>query len=395
MKNLIICLLLLLFFQAHSQNPINYESNPIQFVVPILKQAMDAKAMGTGHTGVATFPDVNSNFWNPAKFAFINDSINPFKGGAFGLSFSYFDGFYEHWDKSILSQFSIYKSFSEQTVSGSFRYVKLGEIIFTAEDGSILDVGKPTDLYFDVAYSRKLCKSLSGALSVRYIYSDLDYGSYVTGYQPASSIAMDLAFFYTKKIPSKVLDNSLLNLGLNISNIGSKISYSKNDEYKDFIPTNLRLGTSYFWQKDLNSFTFSVDVNKLLVPSSPTYLIGSDGLPVYVGDNPKIDKGMDPNVSVLRGMFQSFYDAPRGFEEEIEEIYYGLGFEWWYDNLIAIRTGYYHEHDNKGVLKYFAMGVGTKYKNFGLDFTYLLNQNNNNFLKNTWYLTILYQMDTK
>ncbi|MCD4697256.1 MAG: type IX secretion system outer membrane channel protein PorV, partial [Bacteroidales bacterium] len=342
----------------------------------------------------ATLPDANSNFWNPAKFAFINDSTNPQRLGDMGFSLSYFDGFYEFWDKDILSQFSFYKSFNKQTLSSSFRLNKWGEITFTDAAGTIIGTGKPFDFCFDLAYSRKFSKSFSGAIAARYIYSDFDFKDHVPSYQVGTSIAIDIAFFYIKKLKSKNLDNSILNFGLNISNIGSKISYSKEYDDKDFIPTNLRLGASYFLQKDINSFTFSADLNKLLVPTNPTYKLDQNGIHVYKNNEIVVDKGMDPNVSVFRGIYQSFYDAPNGFEEEVKEIYYGLGFEWWYNNMLALRTGYCHEHENKGLIRYYALGVGGKYGIFGLAFTYMINQNNHKYLKDTWYLTLLIQFSS-
>lgn len=384
MRKLILIIAILPFVPLNLKSQSSTEYNPIATAVPFLNDAPDARGMGNGYTGAATAPDASSNFWNPAKFAFINDSVSLIPNGDMGASLSYFNGTLNLLKNQIHSQFSIYKSFKNQSISSSLKYDSYGEIIFTDQYGSPSGSIKPLDFYIDLAYSRKLSRVFSGAIALRYLQSDNDI-KILEDYKKGKSIAMDIAFYYTKNIKMAGMDRSNLSFGLNISNIGSKMSFSKKYDGKDFIPTNLRLGTAFTLLQDKNQFTLSADLNKLLVPTPPIY-----------SDNGEIVKGMDPDVSVLHGMVQSFYDAPRGFEEEMEEIYYGLGVEYWYNKTLALRTGYYNEHENKGGRKYYTIGIGGKYRIFGLDFTYLFNQKRKNeFFRNSWYATFVVQLNTQ
>lgn len=343
-----------------TKGELNGQTNYVESAVPFLTIAPDSRGGAMGDAGVATSPDINSMHWNPAKFAFID--------GNAGISISY-----TPWLRNLIGDIDLayltgyYRINREQVVASSLRYFSLGEIEFTNNSGTYERFIKPNELAFDVAYSRLFGEKISGAIAFRYIRSDLSQGQTVENIETKAgqSFAADLAVYYNTdlKISDKI---SKLAFGVNISNIGSKMSYTDENQ-KDFLPTNLRLGGALTVDFDqYNSFTFSTDLNKLLVPTRPIY-----------GTDSTIIKGMNPNVSVVTGMFQSFYDAPGGFKEELQEITYSIGAEYWYRKQLAIRGGYFHESPNKGNRKFFTMGVGLKLNVIGLDFSYLVSNNNN------------------
>lgn len=325
-------------------------TNTIITAVPFLMIAPDARSGAMGDAGVSTSPDVNSMHWNPAKFAFIEKEV--------GFSMNYTPWMRSLIDDINLSHLSGFMKIDEmQTVAASLTYFTLGDIMFMDEAGTERGNVRPNEFSVDVAYSRKLGENISGAIAARYITSDLTQGQ-VENTKPGRAFATDVSVFYQNNLDWDT--PTLFAFGMNISNIGNKISYT-DDMSANFLPINLRLGPSFTFDIDeFNSIAFTLDFNKLLVPTPPIY------------DGNEIIKGEDPDRSVASGIFGSFTDAPRGFEEELEEISYASGIEYWYDEQFAIRGGYFHEHENKGGRQFFTLGLGLKYNVFGIDFSYII-----------------------
>jgi hypothetical protein len=365
--------------------------NTITTSVPFLQIAPDTRAGGMGDYGVATTPDPNSIHWNPAKLAFIE------KTGGFSVS-------YTPWLHALVNDISLaylsgYKKLKgDQAIAASLLYFSLGDIDFTDEVGDKYASFNPNEWAFDVAYSRKLGENFSGGIALRYIYSNLTGGVAISHNtiqtHAGKSVAADLSGYYRKDI--EVSDKkALLAFGLNISNIGSKISYTDSKQ-KDFIPTNFRLGSNLKVDIDqYNSISFGVDVNKLLVPTPPVYLKTSTGADSLDGNNNKIvAAGKDPtNISVASALFSSWTDAPAGFKEELKEFTYSVGTEYWYDKQFAIRAGYFHEAATKGNRKFFTIGAGIRYNVFGFDFAYLIPTTTRNPLENTLRFTLLFDFE--
>ena len=353
--------------------------NTITTAVPFLLISPDSRAGGMGDVGVATSPDANSLHWNPAKFAFVEDEV--------GFAVSYVP-----WLRALvpdinLSYLAGYKKLNKnEAIAMELRYFTLGDITFTDVIGNNLGQYKPSEFALGSAYSRKLSDQFSLAISGRYIYSNLTGGQSAGGIttNAGQSIAADVAGYYRKDIRIAKKDMQLA-LGANVSNIGNKVRYTETST-RDFIPINLRLGTALNADLDeYNKISFAFDINKLLVPTPPIYNDSIDG---------QIDFGQDPNVSVVSGIFQSFGDAPGGFSEEMREINYSIGTEYWYDDQFAVRAGYFNEHNTKGGRKFFTFGSGVKYNVFALDFSYLINAsraiNGNNPLANTMRFTLIF-----
>jgi len=326
--------------------------------------------------------------WNPAKYAFIEEDMG------FGVSYS-------PWLKKLVSDINLYNvSFfkridNEQVIAASLVYFSLGDITFTDQNNQVIGIFRPNEFSFDVAYSRKLSENFSASIAARFIYSDLTQGQPVAGDKTnaGTSIAADVSMFYKKDVQFSRLDG-LFAFGVNISNIGSKISYS-NSGQRNFLPTNLRFGPSLTLEIDrYNTLAFMLDFNKLLVPTPPIYKT-ENGQQVIGPDNkPVILEGKDPDVSVISGIFQSFFDAPGGFSEELKEFTYSIGMEYWYDKQFAIRAGYFHESQMKGNRKYFTVGFGLKYNVFGLDVAYLIPTEQQNPLENTLRFSLLFNFDS-
>ena len=353
--------------------------NTITTAVPFLLISPDSRAGGMGDVGVATSPDANSLHWNPAKFAFVEDEV--------GFAVSYVP-----WLRALvpdinLSYLAGYKKLNKnEAIAMELRYFTLGDITFTDVIGNNLGQYKPSEFALGSAYSRKLSDQFSLAISGRYIYSNLTGGQSAGGIttNAGQSIAADVAGYYRKDIRIAKKDMELA-IGANVSNIGNKVRYTETST-RDFIPINLRLGTALNADLDeYNKISFAFDINKLLVPTPPIYNDSIDG---------QIDFGQDPNVSVVSGIFQSFGDAPGGFSEEMREINYSIGTEYWYDDQFAVRAGYFNEHNTKGGRKFFTFGSGVKYNVFALDFSYLINAsraiNGNNPLANTMRFTLIF-----
>jgi len=373
------CLMINYSFGQDEQQP-----NVITTAVPFLMISPDARSGGMGDVGVSTSPDVYSLFWNPAKYAFIEKDF----GAGIG---------YVPWLRGLVNDIGLasvagFKRFGDkQAIALSLRFFSMGEVMFTNEVGQELGAVKPNEWAIDATYARKFTRNLSGAVAFRFIYSNLvpvNYTKYDV--RPGMSGAADVALYYHKELEIKGLMAAFIDVGFNVSNIGAKISYSSSSTLQDFIPTNLRFGPSFTMDIDeYNRLSFSLDFNKLLVPTPPIYYpdsIGPDGKRV-------IEKGRDPDVSVVKGMIQSFYDAPYGFKEELQEINVVVGVEYWYNKLFAIRAGYFWESKYKGDRQFFTLGAGLRYNVFGLDFSYLIPIQNNNPLQNTLQFTLLFNFD--
>ncbi|HNX06283.1 MAG TPA: type IX secretion system outer membrane channel protein PorV [Bacteroidales bacterium] len=362
--------------------------NTITTAVPFLLIAPDARGGGLGDAGAASSPDANSMHWNPAKYGFIDKD--------FGFSVSYSPWLHKLVNDINLAYLGAYKRINKrQVVSMSLRYFSLGNITFTNETGQNIGQYKPNEFSLDASYCFKFTNEVSGAIALRYIYSNLTGGIYVGGAQSRAgqAVAADISVYYEKPIDVKGMETKFT-LGANISNIGNKISYTENLD-RDFIPTNLRLGFGYEMNFDKNnSLALLLDFNKLLVPTPPIYQLDSTGKYVYdVDGNKIIEKGKDPNVGVVRGMVQSFYDAPDGFKEEMKEINIAVGLEYWYAKQFSIRAGYFNEASTKGNRKYVTLGAGLRYSIFGLDFAYLIPVTQRNPLENTLRFSLLFNFD--
>ncbi|MGC9470607.1 MAG: type IX secretion system outer membrane channel protein PorV [Bacteroidales bacterium] len=358
--------------------------NTIQSVVPFLTIAPDSRSGGMGDVGAATSPDVYSMHWNPAKYAFIE--------GSSGLAISY-----SPWLRKLVPDISLaylsgYTRIDRlQVISYSLLYFSLGDITFTDEWATPIRDFTPNEFAFDLGYSRKFTDYLSGGMAFRFIYSNLTGGYSNT--KPGTSFAGDISLYYRRdaEISGK---NAHWALGANISNIGTKMSYTEEQE-ADFIPINLRIGGALTLDMDAyNSLTLAADINKLLVPTPPIY-----------NGNDSILYGKDPNVSVPVGMIQSFYDAPgryaedgttlvSPFQEELRELMFSVGMEYWYARQFAVRAGYFHEHETKGNRKFFSMGMGLQLNVFSLDFSYLIPVKQNHPLAGTLRFSLGFDFDT-
>jgi len=364
--------------------------NTITTAVPFLLIAPDSRAGALGDAGVATSPDANSIHWNPAKMAFIEKEM--------GVSISYSPWLRQLVPDISLSYVSLYKKLGDdQTIGGSLRYFSLGDIKFTDDQGNPLGDFRPAEFAVDVAYARKLGDRFSGGIAARYIYSNLTGGIDVSGAntRAGTSFAVDVSGFYTNDDANLFGQDVIFNAGLNISNIGAKISYT-DDANKDFIPINMKIGQSLaFVLDDYNTIAIITDVNKLLVPTPPIYQLDESGSPVLdpVTNEPVIESGNDPNVSVMSGIMQSFYDAPGGMSEELREYNLSAGIEYWYNKQFAVRTGYFHEHLTKGNRKYITVGAGLKMSVFSIDFSYLIATTQQNPLANTMRFSLMFDFD--
>jgi len=364
-------------------------SRVITTAVPFLIIAPDARSGGMGEAGVASDPDANSMHWNPAKYAFIDKK--------FGFAMSY-----SPWLRQLVNDINLsylagfYKIDDRQTVAATLLYFSLGDITFTDEFCEDLGTYNPNEFSLDATYSRKFSEVISGAVAARFIYSNLTQGQFVQGAETSAgtSIAADVAVYYHKEIDLGSM-GSELSWGINLSNIGNKISYSKTAIKKDFIPTNLRLGAALKMNfDDYNSLSVLLDFNKLQVPTPPIYLRDSSGNPVYDDENnPVISSGMDPNVNTVQGIIQSWYDAPYGFSEEMREWAIAFGLEYWYAKQFSLRTGFFYEDKTKGNRKFFTVGAGLRYSVFGLDLSYLIPMEQQHPLENTLRFTLYFNFD--
>lgn len=347
------------------------EPNPVTTATPFLTIAPDSRGSALGDAGAAISPDINSQYWNPAKYPFISDD--------FGFSFSY-----TPWLRELVNDIGLFylaghKKFGDlQTVSASIKYFSLGEIQWTGENAEDLGTIKPNEFSIDAAYSRKFSDTFSGAVAFRYIFSDLSGGSKDEYNKAGQSFAADVAIYHASELKNSSIPINYA-VGLNISNIGAKISYTEGEQ-SEFIPTNFRLGTTWgFKLDDYNEIRASLDMNKLLVPT-----------PDPVNDPEGIDR---QNTSPIKALYSSWYDAPGGMQEEWHEVMWSLGAEYVYAEKFFVRGGYFYEHEMKGNRKFFSVGAGFEMNVFALDVSYLIPTTPNSPLANTLRFSLSFGVD--
>ncbi len=347
----------------------------ISVAVPIIAVSPDARAGGMGDVGVASSPDVNAIYWNPAKLSFLKEGTN-------SLAISY-----TPWLNRLVNDINLaHVSFAtaiddKQGFALAMRYFSLGEIIFKDENNIDQGTGQPYEFTLNAGYGLKLSERFSMGVGIRWIFSDLTNGLQTAGLEatPGQSIAADLGLYYQSRVFNMGQGQTQsYTLGLNFSNVGGKITYGNtSQEGADFLPANMRLGGAYNLSFDqYNRMSFMVDFNKLMVPTPPIRE-GDNGYSGDVNGNGEPDDGdvlfgRDDQVSSFAGVLQSFNDAPGGTTEELEEVIVNIGLEYWYDDRIAFRGGYQYEDPQKGGRTYYTVGFGIKYNVFGLDFAYLI-----------------------
>ena len=358
--------------------------NPVNYAVISQTIAPDARGGGLGDVGAATDPDVNSQYWNPAKYPFnisragVSLNFTPWlRSLVYDMNLAYLSGYYRFGDYSA--------------VSASLRYFNMGEV-YTEDPGVNPNANpnamtiNPYEMSFDVAYSLMLSEKFSLAAAIRWIYSDMRF-DYKEDSSPASAFAADIAAYYQNYVVIGQRECQL-GVGLNISNIGSKITFS-GEEYSEFLPANLRLGASLMIPIDeYNRITLAADANKFLVPTVPQQEEGEDAAEY----KDRVLREYN-DISAISGIFKSFSDAPGGFKEEMEEINYGLGAEYVYNDKFALRAGYHHESQSKGNRKYFTVGAGFKMNVFSLDAAYVVATAKSNPLDQTLRFTLSFDMD--
>lgn len=375
MRLYILALLTLLALPAAAQKEDFF--NPVNTSVTSQTIAPDARSAGLGDVGVATDPDVVSQYWNPAKY--------PFTISRAGVALNY-----TPWLRELVNDMDLaylagyYRIGDYSAVSASLRYFSLGEVFLgTSDDAMTIN---PYEMSLDVAYSLMLSETFSIGAAVRWIYSDLTY-DYTSDTAPGSAFAADLACYYQNYINLGQRECQL-GLGLNISNIGSKISFG-GDNNSEFIPTNMRLGASLMIPIDeYNRFTIAADANKLLVPTYPKQEDG-ESTEDY---QERVQKNYY-DVSSISGIFKSFGDAPGGLKEELQEVQWSVGGEYVYHDKFALRAGYHHESANKGNRKYFTVGAGFKMSVFSLDAGYVIATAKSNPLDQTLRFSLTFDMD--
>lgn len=377
---LLAVLLVQLSLQASAQEKKDL-FNPVNYAVVSQTIAPDARGGGLGDVGAATDPDVNSQYWNPAKY--------PFCISRAGVALNF-----TPWLRSLVNDMNLaylagyYRIGDHSAVSSSLRYFNLGKV-YTSYEGAESGEGttiNPYEMSLDVAYSLMLSETFSLSAALRWIYSDMRFDEREDN-SPASAFAADIAAYYQNYINIGQRECQL-GIGLNISNIGSKIKFSGN-EYSEFLPANLRLGASLMIPIDeYNRLTIAVDANKLLVPTVPKQEKGEDNSEY----EDRVHREYN-DISAIRGIFKSFGDAPGGFKEELQEIYYGVGAEYTYNDKFSLRAGYHHEAENKGNRKYFTVGAGFKMSVFQLDAGYVVATAKSNPLDQTLRFSLTFDMD--
>jgi len=355
-------------------------TNTVVSAVPFLRIISDARSGAMGDAGIAVSSDPNAMHFNASKLVFSDQSL--------GLAATY-----TPWLRSIglndvyLAYLTGFKKINDlQTVGFGLRYFSLGSIQFTDPNGTPLNTGRPNEFELSGAYARKLSEKLSAAVTGKFIYSNLAAGNIVNGEVIEPGIAGAADFSMTYKTPIKVSKGeSDLTIGLAITNIGSKITYT-NSLFRDFLPANFGLGGAWTINFDThNSLTFTTDINKMLVPTP------CQGLDC---DQDKDGRADYKDVSPVSAIFSSWADAPEGLSEEIKEFTYSVGTEYWYDKQFAVRAGYFSEHRQKGNRKFFTVGLGLKYNLFGLNFSYLVpTTSRRNPLDNTLRFSMLFNFN--
>lgn len=364
------------------------EFNPVNTGVTTLGIAPDARGSAMGNLGAATDPDINSQYWNPSKYAFAYSS------GGLGLS-------YTPWLRKLvndifladLSGYWKVGSGDNQAISASLRYFSLGEVTMNDDTGATLQTINPYEMAIDVGYSRKLSEKFSMGVALRYILSDLSYEDSYSGEQTtaASAFAADISGYYVT-YPMVGRNECQFAFGFNINNIGSKVSYN-NGANNAFLPTNLRLGASFMFPlADYHTMALGLDLNKLLVPTKPRQrdfdMDTPEGQAAY-------EEALDEweNMSPITGIFKSFSDAPGGFKEELQEINLSVGAEYAYNQQFFARMGYYYENANKGGRSYFGFGAGFSLNVVRLDASYMLATAQSSPLDQTLRFTLSFDMD--
>ena len=392
MKKILFIITLFTLVTSLKAQDVKNQLNPVYHGVTSLAIAPDARAGGLGDVGAATDPDVNSQFWNPAKY--------PFCISRAGVSLNY-----TPWLRQLVTDIDLanitgyYRLGDYDALSGSLRYFSLGEVQLMDDESVTF---KPYEMAVDVAYSRMLSETFSAGVALRYIYSDLAYKDDET--KPGSAFAADIALYHNGYL-NLGGHESQLGWGLNISNIGSKISYDGGNT-SEFIPTNMRFGLSLLVPFDeYNTMTIAADANKLLVPTRPTmeqyvkHMVETEG-----GEASDYEQNYSDyrtwlegegyyNISPISGIFKSFHDAPNGFKEELQEIQWSVGLEYAYNNQFFLRGGYHYEHPNKGNRTYFTVGAGFKMNVFSLDASYVISTAQSNPLDQTLRFSLAFDMD--
>jgi len=355
-------------------------TNTIITSVPFLRIVPDARSGAMGDAGLATSPDANGIHHNASKLAFVDQDLS-------------FSATYTPWLRALglndvyMAYLTGYKRIDDLSTLGfGLRFFSLGEINYTDDAGGALGTGRPNEFEVNVGYARKLAENFSLSVGGKFIYSNLAAGQRVGTVEINPGVAGAVDFGLTYKKPIELSNSeSDLTVGLAITNLGTKISYT-NSINKDFIPTNLGLGAAWSFDFDeYNSFTITGDINKLLVP---TPCLGADcdqdgsGIPDY------------KEQSVVSGILSSFGDAQGGGSEEFRELMYSFGLEYWYDKQFAVRAGYYSEAQTKGNRQFFTVGLGLKYNVFGLNFSYLVpTTNQRNPLDNTLRFSLIFDFE--
>lgn len=389
LKQLYIALMMLLAVPvlAYADSASKNDFNPVTTGVTSLSIAPDARGAAMGDIGAATDPDINSQYWNPSKYAFA------YSQGAIGLS-------YTPWLRKLVNDIFLGSlagywkigSQDNQAISASLRYFSLGEVNTSTSGGGTGQSLNPYEMAFDLGYSRKLSDKFSMGVTFRYIFSDLGFSDSYAGDQSkgASAFAADISGYFTT-YPIIGRNECQWSWGWNISNIGTKVSYN-NGENPAFLPTNLRLGTTFtFPLADYHNLSLSLDFNKLLVPTRPResdYDDTPEGQVEYLN---ALDDWQ--NMSPITGIFKSFSDAPGGFKEELREINYSIGAEYSYNQQFFLRAGYYHESQFKGNRQYFGIGAGFSLNVVRLDASYMMATAQTSPLDQTLRFTLTFDMD--
>ena len=376
---LTFCMLCGIMMSLQAQDKRNM-FNPVTTGVTSLSIAPDARGGAMGDLGAATEADVNSQYWNPAKY--------PFNIARAGVAASY-----TPWLRQLVNDINLayvagfYRIGDYQALSASLRYFSLGELSTGSSlDGATDMTISPYELAVDVAYSRMLSQNFSAAVALRFIYSDITY-DYSEETTPGKAFAADIALYWNRYFMGRSREWNM-GIGLNISNIGSKISYG-GDDNAEFIPTNLRLGVNFLVPiNEYNKFSLAAEANKLLVPTYPKQNEGE-------ADQDYTDRVQKDyyDISPIAGIFKSFGDAPNGFKEEMQEIRWSVGLEYIYNDRFSLRAGYHHESENKGNRKYLTVGAGFRMSVFSLDAGYVFSTAQSNPLDQTMRFSLGFDLD--
>lgn len=351
--------------------------NTVFTAIPFLRINPDGRTGGMGDVGIATAVDPAAMYHNVSKLAFAPHKV--------GVSLTYTPWLKELVNDIYVAYLSGYTRIDDlQSVGLSFRYFSLGSIQFTDISGGVIADYNPNEFAVDLGYARKLSDRFSTGITLKYVRSDLgrvDVGGSGNSVRPAQAVAADVGFYYRNSDMKVGGRDAELSLGAAITNVGNKVSYTQ-DDTKDFIPINLGLGSNFKMKLDeYNSLAFALDVNKLLVPTPDTSYDATDP------ENPR-------NKSLLSGIFGSFADAPNGFKEEMQEIMLSVGAEYWYNDLFAVRMGYFNEHKLKGNRKFLSVGLGLRYSAFGFNFSYIIpTSDQRNPLDNTLRFSLTFDFD--